>query len=347
MPAKKHLTAFTLLCVCCFLFACKKQHHKVTRGFYYWKTIYKPTAYELNKLRQLEVSKMYIRLFDVDWEPQSRQPIPIAPIQLPPKTDTSFSFIPVVFITQRTLAHLQENGIVPLAQSIDRLAAAMCGSVDILPAEIQIDCDWTSANKELYFKLLNELKRQAFIKGKTLSCTIRMHQVKYTIGSGIPPADKGMLMCYSMGDMKKTGVRNSILDVDEAKDYLKRINAYPLPLDIALPVFQWCILFRDQKFVGIMHDVSPDAVVASKLFVHTNANIYSCKADTTWQGFSLKEKDELRVESPTYDALMDIASFTSKQIVRSDLNVLLFSCDSITLSKYSINELESVYNSYR
>ena len=347
MQAKKHHTAFVLLCLCCFLFACNKQHHTVSRGFYYWKTIYKPTGYELEKLHMLQVSKMYIRLFDVDWEPQSRQPIPIAPLQLPPKADSAFSFIPVVFITQRTLAHLREKGIASLAQSIDRLTAAMCSSVDIRPPEVQIDCDWTSANKELYFKLLSELKRQPFIKGKTLSCTIRMHQVKYTTSSGIPPADKGMLMCYSMGDMKKTGVRNSILDVDEAKEYLRRINTYPLPLDIALPIFQWCILFRGQKFVGIMLDVSPEAVRASKLFVHTDANIYSCKTDTTWQGFSLRAKDELRVESPSYQALMDIASYTSKQILRPEVNILLFSCDSITLSKYSMNELESVYNSYR
>ena len=347
MSCKKQFAAIAVLCAFCFLYSCKRQHHNVTRGFYYWKTIYKPSAYEVDRLHNLQVQKMYLRLFDVDWEPANSQAIPIAPIQLPVKMDTTFRYIPVVFITQRTLAHLQKNQVIPLAENIDRLIKTLCEGAGINPQEVQIDCDWTSGNKEPYFSLLSALKQQGYIKGKTLSCTIRMHQVKYTTSSGIPPVDKGMLMCYSMGDMKKTGVRNSILDVNEAREYLKRINAYSLPLDIALPIFQWCILFRDGKFNGIMHDVAPADVSGNKLFTHTGDNIYSCKADTVWQGFSLKAKDELRVESPSYDAIMDIATFTSKQLTQPDVNVLLFSCDSITLSKYSTHELESVYNSYR
>lgn len=96
-----------------------------------------------------------------------------------------------------------------------------------------------------------------------------------------------------------------------------------------------------------MHEVSPESVGTSKLFTHTEANLYTCKTDTSWQGFNLKAKDEVRVESPSYEALMKIAAFTSQRIERANLNVLLFSCDSITLSKYSKNELESVYNAYR
>jgi hypothetical protein len=61
----------------------------------------------------------------------------------------------------------------------------------------------------------------------------------------------------------------------------------------------------------------------------------------------LKAKDVVRVESPSYDALMEIADYTSQQLLQPGINVLLFSCDSITLSKYSTHELEAVYNAYR
>jgi hypothetical protein len=50
----------------CFSYSCKKEHHTVTRGFYYWKSIYRPSAYELKTLGKLQVHKMYIRFFDVD-----------------------------------------------------------------------------------------------------------------------------------------------------------------------------------------------------------------------------------------------------------------------------------------
>ena len=346
MRSRKHFITLALLCAV-FFSACKRQHHNVTRAFYYWKTVYKPTAFEIKTLQQLQVGKMYIRLFDVDKDISTGHLIPIAPIQLPPKTTDTFKVVPVIFITQPSLAALDEKAIAPLAEKIMGLTGALCNNAGIHPSEIQIDCDWTAGTKDVYFSLLNAIKQQPYFKGKKLSCTIRMHQVKYTVSSGVPPVDKGMLMCYSMGDLKKTGDRNSILDVSEAKDYLKRINTYPLSLDIALPVFQWCVLFRDKKFRGILHDVTPEQVMSSKLFAHAEGNLYNCIADTTWQGYTLKAKDILRVESPSEKDLSDVARFTSQQITGADLNVAFFSCDSITLSKYPPHELEAVYDTYR
>ncbi len=342
----KNFIAVLLFCMLCFP-SCKKRHHNVTRSFYYWKTIYRPTSYEIHVLHKLQVGKMYIRLFDVDVDPATGHIIPIAPIQFPGKLADTFRVVPVIFITQQTLGALGRSPIVPLVEKISTLTESLCSCADIQPSEIQIDCDWTAGTKDVYFNLLNAIRQQPYFKGKTLSCTIRMHQVKYTLSSGVPPVDKGMLMCYSMGDLKKTGDRNSILDVDEAKEYLKRINAYSLPLDIALPVFQWCILFRGNKYRGILHDVAPDMVSSSKLFVHTAGSLYSCTMDTVWQGYQLKANDIIRVESASNSDLVQVARFTSQQVTNPDVNVAFFSCDSITLSKYSTDELEAVYNTYR
>ncbi len=338
--------AISILLLSCLALSCKKQHHSITPGFYYWKTTYKPTSYERNILQRLGVRKMYTRLFDIDVDPATGKPIPIAPIQFPPSADT-FSFIPVVFITQKTLTVLNEKDIAPLAGKTAAFIASVCNSAGIKPTEIQIDCDWTAGSKDTYFLLLKALRQQPYFAGKVLSCTLRMHQVKYTGTSGIPPVDKAMLMCYSMGDMKKPGDRNSILNVELAKDYLHKINLYPLPLDIALPVFQWCVLFLDDKYRGILHDVTPDMVSGCRLFDKQTGDLYACKADTMWQGYPLKANDIIRAEQVSPDALMAAARYTSQQIARQDMNIVLFSCDSITLSKYSPDELEAVYNTYR
>ena len=346
MRAKRFMAiaVLTLLCVAC---SCKKQHHTVTRGFYYWKTTYKPTVYERNVLRNLQVRKMYTRLFDIDLDPATHQPIPIAPIQFPSTIADTFEFVPVVFITQNTLIVLNEKGIGSLAIKTSAFIEAICNNAGIHSNEIQIDCDWTAGTKDIYFKLLSALKQQPYFKGKTLSCTLRMHQVKFTTSSGIPPVDKAMLMCYSMGDIKKPGERNSILDVELAKSYLHKINLYPLPLDIALPVYEWCVLFRDDKYRGILHDVTSAMVTGSSLFVNKKGSLYTCEADTLWQGYPLKAKDVIRVENVFFNDLVEIARFTSQQVTRPDMNVLLFSCDSITLAKYLPDELEAVYNAYR
>ena len=347
MDANRHVTAAVILSLACLFVSCKKHHHEVVRGIYYWKTIFRPSAYELSRLRQMEVRKIYVRLYDVDADQATGQPAPVAPVQMPEQMDSSFEFVPVVFITQKTLAVLKENTTGRLAKNINDLTSALCSGSHIRPSEIQIDCDWTAGSKGIYFRLLRELKTQEYFKGKTLSCTIRMHQAKYQVSSGIPPVDKGLLMCYSMGDIKKPGARNSILDVSKATDYLGTIGAYPLALDIALPLFQWCVLFRDGQFHGILHEVKPDGVRNSGLFDHKGNDLHTCKADTTWEGYSLKKGDIIRAESASYEALRQVAQFTTKQLPQSRLNVLLFSCDSITLSKYSNHELETVYNSYR
>jgi len=323
------------------------RHHAVTRGMYYWKTVYKPTAYELDRLRQLQVHKMYIRVFDVDWDEPSGQAVPVAPMRMEHALTDSIEYVPVVFITQKTIARLTENGAGPLARKISNFIAALCGGYGIHASEIQIDCDWTATSREVYFALLNRLKHEDFFKGKTLSCTLRMHQVKYLKSSGIPPADKGLLMCYSMGDLKRTGNLNSILDAGEARDYLKKTAEYPLPLDVALPLFQWCVLFRDAQFRGILHEVTDDQVSHCRLFEHTGGNLYKCVEDTTWLGVPLKTNDVVRVERVTADALEEMARYTSERIPASQLNVLLFSCDSLTLSKYPNDELETVYSTYR
>lgn len=45
-------------------------------------------------------------------------------------------------------------------------------------------------------------------------------------------------MCYNTGDIDSPGESNSILDLEDAKKYLQgKHRAYPLPLDVALPVF--------------------------------------------------------------------------------------------------------------
>ena len=290
---------------------------------------------------------MYVRFFDVDYNETNQQAIPVAPIQLPQQMDTSLHIVPVIFITQKTIANLKEKDTRSLAGSICGLIGNMLKSPGINPAEIQIDCDWTAGSKDMYFQLLHDIREQPLLKDKLLSCTIRMHQVKYSITSGIPPVDRGMLMCYSMGDLKKPGAVNSILDAAEARDYLKRLEIYPMPLDIALPLFQWCILFRERKFVGILHEVSPDMLSGNKLFRHSTGNLYTCLHDTVWSGYPLRTNDEVRAEAAAGKDLEEVAVFTSRRLMKTDINVTFFSCDSITLSKYSTDELETVYNTYR
>jgi len=343
MQIHKHSTVIALVSVLCCFISCGHKHHVVTKGFYYWKTVYKPTAYELNTLKQLQVNKMYIRLFDVDWDYAAKQAVPVAPVRFPEHSDTQFNYVPVIFITQRTLTNTTTTSLPALASNLISLVSDMCRNSGITPAEVQIDFDWTAGTRDIYFQLLKAIRLQDFMKGKTLSCTIRLHQVKYLSSSGIPPVDKGLLMCYNMGDMKKLAAANSILDVSAAKEYLGDLPGYPLHLDIALPLFSWCLLFEKEQMKGILRSVQPENILNNSLFEHKKDNLYSCRKDTLWEGYELKANDIIRIESPSLEDISSIATYTASRIKNSDVNVVFFHCDSLTLSKFSTNDLEKVY----
>jgi len=338
---------FLLLLLFLFCATCTEpKHHNVARGFYYWKTIYNPTAFERGKLHQMGVQKIYLRLFDVDQDAGAQEAVPVGVVRIK-DADTTFKHVPVVFITQKALALLNDATIKTMARNICHLADVLCGQAGIMPGELQIDCDWTSNNKEKYFFLLRTIRQQPWMKGKELSCTIRLHQVKYRAGSGIPPVDRGVVMCYAMGDLKKPGAHNSILDAGGARDYLQHIDAYPVSLDIALPLFEWCVLFRAKEFKGILHDIQADMVKNSPLFKQQEDNLYIAQQDSMWQGYEFKTGDIVRLEQPAYKDVLDVAGYSAKRIRNADMNVIFFDCDSITLKKFSTDGLETIYKRYR
>ena len=54
-------------------------------------------------------------------------------------------------------------------------------------------------------------------------------------------------MCYNMGNWCKYGSQNSILDIVELKKYANNnISAYPMPIDIGLPLFKWAVAYWNE-----------------------------------------------------------------------------------------------------
>ncbi len=329
------------------LASCQKKHHTVTRGFYYWKTFFKLSNYEQEKLVQAGCTRLYIHCFDVDWDDFGNCPKPLAILRLRENPKTLFVHTPVVFITQKAIAKLSDAQVPELAKNIAKLLDEISAGSRLNPAEIQIDCDWTAGTRERYFNLLRAMKREKFFRHKTLSCTVRLHQVKYRERSGIPPVDRALVMCYNVGNLKQPGAHNSILDAGLAKNYLAALDAYPLPVDIALPLFSWCLHFRDGRMLGILRDITPESIANNAAFRPLKSNLYSCVKDTLWQEYHFLAGDELRAESPTIDALKEVAGFTARKARNDSLSVLFFHADSLTLSKYSPHDLETVYRIYQ
>ncbi len=330
-----------LLCICV---ACTPRNkHTIEAGFYYWKTTFRLTDYEKHLMAEVGAKNLYIRLFDVDWRAQDEEPRPVGLLQAAPAKDGQLHYIPVVYITQRCLNRLQPASLPEIAGRMAHLIGQLCDQKGIDPAEIQLDCDWTRNNAQLYFDLLRELRRQNFFRGKLLSCTIRMHQVKYKWESGIPPVDKGLLMVYNMGNLTRYGPHNSILDAKETKDYLANVGTYPLPLDIALPLFHWAVLFEEKKFKAIAYNLTPDNFTPALLDAKS-PGLFRILADTLINGYALKQGQEIRFEGSDARALSAVAAYVGQRMPARTLSVSFFHLDSAAIQPYQSQSIIRILN---
>lgn len=339
---------FSFYVLILFLISCRMpstEPRNITRSIYHWKTNFAPTTSELKKLDSLKVKKIYLRFFDVAWDELAGEPKPLAQLNVQNKIALhSFSIIPTVYITNECIFKIKEEQTDNLAHRIFQLIQKINTENNLpKPGEIQIDCDWTKTTKEKYFSILNNL--HALDSTQIYSATIRLHQIKFRRTTGVPPVQRGMLMCYNMGNLRNINSANSILDVEELKKYIGDLKNYPLPLDVAFPVFEWVVLFRNNQFNGLLQNMSKD-VFTDSLFSRSK-NFYTLKMDANVGGYVLKKGDVLRYEASDYKETLQAESLISKDLKGNALSVSLYHLDSITLKKYSYYELENIYDAMR
>lgn len=311
------------------------------RSFYYWKTVFHLSHREQETLQKLDVRQLYVKFFDVEWNSQRNIPQPAAKSifqQAPPQ---GLIITPVVFITQEPLKNSSAEQLDTLAANVAKLLSSIASSNRLsLSREIQIDCDWTVTTKARYFQLLEALQQQPFFRGKTVSATIRLHQLKFRSQTGVPPVSKGLLMCYNMGNLRHPQTKNSIIEGEELKKYTSNMDNYPLPLDVALPIFDWYILFEGNTYKGLVRDFSPSAELAKQeRIVFRN--------DTTFCGYTFKAGQWLRHEQSHAAVVQNCAALVRKKLKAKELTVILYHLDESHLTNYSLHELESFYNRLR
>lgn len=311
------------------------------RSFYYWKTVFTLGPKEAQTLQRLSVQNLYVKLFDVDWDEAALSAKPVAKSIFKESPPKEILITPVVFITQEPLQALDKNGLDSLAIKIAGLLSSIAGANKLnLSNEVQLDCDWTATTKEAYFHLLDRLKSQPFFKNKLLSATVRLHQLKYLSQAGVPPVDKGLLMCYNMGNLRYPQTKNSIIDENELKKYIRNLETYPLPLDVALPVFDWWVLFEGDAYKGLVRDFDPEGQEAKKSRIDFTG-------DTLINGRLFKSGQWLRHESSEAATVKACASLIGKKLKTKEPAVILYHLDEQHLTKYSLHELESFYNALR
>lgn len=218
-------------------------------------------------------------------------------------------------------------------------------------AELQFDCDWTESTKDKYFSFLTHIKKR--FPDKTISSTVRLYAYKYPDKAGVPPVDKGMLMCYNAGDLKNINSGNSIFSKSEVLSYLDVDKPYPLPLDYALPIFEWCAVYRAGKLIYLLPREDfyfwANGNYAPVNEENAETPIYEVKEDDTYSyasgGQLLKKGDLIKVESPN---LADVAAVARKLGGKNTNPKPVLSLFHFQLNKVLKNEkqIKKIYDSF-
>jgi hypothetical protein len=207
--------------------------------------------------------------------------------------------------------------------------------------EIQIDCDWTVSTRDKYFIFLRSLKKQ--FPDKIISATIRLYPYKYPDKMGVPPVDKGMLMCYNLGEVDNPETKNSIFDVNELKQYL-HAKRYKLPLDIALPIFGWYIWFRDNKVKGLIYPSELSGNVIAQNADSIALHRFQINKDFAVGNNYLREGDVLRQEFPDKDELIKGAKLLRRKFPDVE-RIAFFDWDNNRVKDYETT-IEKIYSMF-
>lgn len=326
------------------LLSCKQNSRQVEPAIYYWKSQFNPVGFEKKRLDSLQVQTLYVKFFDIAWNGATSQALPVAKLFA---RDTAYlhskKIIPTVFITNEVFYKLDSAGAKTLAKNTCALIQKYVAlyQLNSVP-EIQMDCDWTTSTRDKYFYFLKEVQTQKI--APVLSATIRLHQVKYTTSSGVPPVNRGLLMCYNMGNLQKEQTSNSIIDPEEFEKYQSSIQNYPLPLDVGLPLFDWYVLFREHHYAGLLSSI-PAGILHT--FQNEGERVYKVLRDTLVNDRFLRAGDILRYENSAVESLNKMVIQLNKNLTTKNLRVALYHCDSTILSKYSLHDLENFYSGLR
>jgi hypothetical protein len=220
-----------------------------------------------------------------------------------------------------------------LAGKIVAYVAQINSGQSLTTHEIQIDCDWTLKSRDTYFRFLKVLRQHV----DAVSVTIRLHQVKYFAKTGVPPADRRVLMYYNMGHIGPEPV-SSVYDRATAEGYLASAPAYPQQLDVALPVFSWGIHLRGGRVVGLLNKADEATFDHDPHFERKTAPFFEVTENVLKLGRYFKRGDRVKIESISAADLREMAADLADKLPQPPAEIIFYDLDAFNLNHYQHEE---------
>jgi hypothetical protein len=373
-----------LLLISILFSSCDHESHDVVRSFCFWKTTMSYDSKDDSLANNMKLKHFYVRYFDVDYNPFRKQALPLASIQFINFNNSNIQFTPSVFITNDvvlkstkiqldTLANricIRVNSISDtyFTQSATTYANEIANAdyekqkgetksrIETEPIiakrklelqkniqDILIDCDWSEKSKDNYFYLLKQIKNK--FPNYKIEATIRLWQYKYFEKTGIPPVDSGLLMCYNMTNPESRTTENSIGTNNDLEKYIVH-DKYKLKLNIALPLYSWSLVFRGDKFKGILSN-EIDFTKDETVFKKSGENKFILQDDIRIGNMYLRNGDEIRIEKISNSEIENMISTLNDNIkIDKTTRVTFFSFDKKYINDYGTQNISNYFTQF-
>ncbi len=307
-------------------------------SFYYWKQTFELTKEQKKILNQNNTERLYIRFFDVVLDKGTGQITPVSKVAF--KHPPSVKVVPCVFIQNDVFK--EKIYTTELAQNIVQLIKAIAKKNKIPISEIQLDCDWNKVTRNNYFEFLATFQKLA--KAWQVTPTIRLHQIKYKQSMGVPPTPKGLLMCYNMDDIDQIATPNSILSSQVLKTYVNDNTSYPLDLDLALPIYQWALIFRMGELVQIANDI-PYSTFKNEAFQKVGKDMYKVRYSTSIKNIDYYKGDIVKFEDSNPQELIRSAQVLKSAQLKFK-RLIFYHLSQDNLNKYRNGILQKILSTF-
>ncbi|MCB0763716.1 MAG: hypothetical protein KDB84_03355 [Flavobacteriales bacterium] len=337
----------SLLLFACALLCCTPAPDPVVvPSAFRWRNSRHLDHAETVALRRHGLQRVYHKLLDIDWnEAHGAHPISVVPVPYEWRNYTrdrgawtdSIEFVPSIYITNTTFTRISEK-------ETDALAGKLLRKLRMeLPATVHgvlLDCDWTPSTRDRFFRLVRTMNDSLDVP---ITATVRLHQFAHPGNSGVPPADRGMLMPYNVGRLKEFDGPNSIFDRSTAEPYFRNSGTYPLPLDIALPAFSWGVHFRQGAYMGILQEADVDRALENGMLTGPRYGSMQVTREDNEQLPHLHLGDVVRVERVTAEAIGNVVELVGSAVNADTVAIAFFELGTHTFQQLDTSAVQQAF----
>jgi hypothetical protein len=143
-----------------------------------------------------------------------------------------------------------------------------------------------------------------------------------------------------MDDIDKITTPNSIVSSKVFEQYINENSSYPLALDLALPIFQWGLIFRLGKLSVISNDLTQASFDPTFGFP-IGTNSFLMKKDTIINETNFCKGDIVRLESSSIKELYRLAEQLSETKLKFG-QVIYYHLSQAHLNPYHAQHLSAI-----